>query len=107
MTTTRETATLHIHVCAQRRGYNVTFSTEAQALIFLAVRVSTHNWWELNTENGGPGSVPATWTQLLDYLYPVCEHGLSADLCHGPNHYMSADEERAMDFQYADAPAGF
>jgi hypothetical protein len=102
-----ETATIHIHICDQRRGYNATFSTEAQALEFLARRGSSHAFWELNTENDGPGSVPATWTQLLDYLYPTCEHGLSLDLCHGPDHYMSASQERAMDFQYADAPAGF
>jgi hypothetical protein len=33
---------------------------------------------------------------LLDFLYPSCEHGLSADLCMGPNHYPTADQERAM-----------
>lgn len=87
-----ETATLHVHICAQRRGYNVTFSTEAQALDYLTARQSTHAWSEI----GENGSVPTTWTALLDYLYPTCEHGMSANLCHGPDHFMSRDQEMAM-----------
>ena len=111
-TTGTETATLHVHICAERRGYNVTFSTEDQALAFLAPKASTHTWWELGADGQPEGqdnapSIPATWTRLLEFLYPVCEHGLSADLCYGPNHYMTADQERAMDWQYADAPSGF
>lgn len=97
-----QTATLQIHICAARRGYRVTFSTQAQAIAFLSARTKTHAWDELEG-----GSVPAEWTELLDYLYPLCEHGLSLNLCNGPNHYMTADEEQAMDFQYADAPSGF
>lgn len=102
-----ETATIHVHVCKQRRGYNVTFSTQDQLVDFLSARSSTHAWWELNTENGGPGSVPVTWTRALEFLYPVCEHGLSLELCYGPDHYMSADQERAMGWEYSDAPRGF
>ena len=103
-----ETATLHIHICDQRRGYNVTFATEDQAIAFLAPRQSTHTWWELGAEDHSPvRSVPVTWTKLLDFLYPTCEHGLSLDLCHGPTHYMSAAEEQAMGWDYSDAPSGF
>lgn len=103
-----ETASLMIHICDQRRGYKVTFSTEEQAITFLTPKTSTHTWWEIGAgDHTGTGSVPATWTELLDFLYPICEHGLSLDLCNGPNHYMTADEERAMDFQYSDAPSGF
>jgi len=25
--------------------------------------------------------------ELSEYLYPTCEHGLSASLCYGPGHY--------------------
>jgi len=107
MTTQIETASLMIHICADRRGYKVTFSNEDQAISFLKARSSTHAWWELDTEDGGQGSVPVSWTKLLDYLYPLCEHGLSLDLCEGPDHYMTADQERAMNWDYSDAPAGF
>lgn len=96
------TATIQMHICAERRGYLVTFSTEAQALAFLKPRMSTHAWWELEG-----GSVSADWHELLDFLYPTCEHGLSADLCEGPNHYMSAAQEQAMGWDYSDAPSGF
>jgi hypothetical protein len=102
------TATLHVHICSERRGYNVTFSTEDQAIAFLAPKSSTHAWWELTPEDasGVAGSVPASWVKLLDFLYPLCEHGMAGD-CYGPNHFMTAEQEQAMDWQYADAPSGF
>ena len=103
-----ETATLQIHICDQRRSYKATFSTEAQALAFLAPRSTTHAWEEIRHLHGqDAGSVPATWTKLLDFLYPTCEHGLSLDLCAGPDHYMSAAQEQAMGWDYSDAPSGF
>lgn len=102
------TATLLIHICAARRAYKVTFSTEAQAIAFLSARTATHNYEEIrDVFYPGSGSVPTEWTELLDYLYPLCEHQMSADLCHGPDHYMSAAQEAAMDWDYSDAPAGF
>lgn len=93
-----ETATLLIHICDQRRAYRATFSTEEQAIAFLAPRSSTHSWEEIPSAPGdgcGNGSVPVTWYKLLDFLYPLCEHGMSLDLCEGPNHYMTAYEEAA------------
>jgi hypothetical protein len=104
----RETASLLIHICAARRAYKVTFSTQEQAIAFLSARTATHNWDEIpDVFWPGSGSVPADWHELLAYLYPTCEHGMSADLCYGPDHFMSAAQEEAMDWQYADAPAGF
>jgi hypothetical protein len=106
--TNTETATLRIHICAERRSYRATFSTQAQAITFLSARTKTHNWDEIkDVFYPGSGSVPSTWYDLLDYLYPTCEHGMSADLCYGPDHYMSAAQEAAMDWGYSDAPAGF
>lgn len=96
------TATLQIHICAERRGYRATFSNQAQAITFLEARKSTHNWDEIDG-----GSVPAEWADLLDYLYPTCEHGMSQNSCYGPDHFMSAAQEQAMDWGYSDAPAGF
>jgi hypothetical protein len=33
--------------------------------------------------------------ELEAYLYPTCEHGLSLDLCYGPQHYPYDEDERA------------
>jgi hypothetical protein len=103
-----DTAVLDIHICAERRGYRAVFATEDQAIAFLSVRYRTHAWCEVTNLHGpGTGSIPAHWHRLIDYLYPICEHGLSEAYCYGPDHYMSAAQEAACDFQYADAPPGF
>jgi hypothetical protein len=102
------TATLLIHICAARRAYRVTFSSQAQAIAFLEARKATHTWDEIPGLHGeGLGSVPIEWHELINYLYPLCEHGMSLDLCHGPMHFMSAAQEQAMDWAYSDAPSGF
>lgn len=31
---------------------------------------------------------------LAELLYPSCEHGMSAQLCAGPMHFLSYDQER-------------
>jgi hypothetical protein len=87
---------LDIHICAQRRSYRVTFTgpdAEAHALAFLAARTSTHAFAEIDSEpiDFSDGAYPL----LHDFLYPVCEHGLSADLCYGPQHYYFDEEEQA------------
>lgn len=97
-----QTASLMIYICDQRRSYKATFSTEEQALAFLAPRTSTHTWWELGAEDHSDPSVPVTWSKLLDFLYPLCEHQMSLDSCYGPDHFMSADQERMMGWDYMD-----
>ena len=74
--------TLEIGVCDQRRSYLAAFATEDQALAFIGQRQATHAVTE--TEES---QIPASWSRLLDLLYPTCEHGLSASLCDGPGHY--------------------
>lgn len=91
---------LEVAICDQRRSYLVTFSTEDQALDFIARRTpvidvkagiyGNHAWFELPDR-----PIPATCTRLLEVMYPTCEHGLSAALCEGPNHYLTYDQERA------------
>jgi hypothetical protein len=39
--------------------------------------------------------IGAQYTRLAEALYPLCEHGMSADLCEGPNHYPTYEQERA------------
>jgi hypothetical protein len=85
-------AVLDIHICDQRRSYKATFATEAQALTFLKARTSTHAFRELEG-----GSIPITWSDLYDFLYPLCEHNLPGD-CYGPQHYYVTDEERAAGY---------
>lgn len=66
----------------QGHNYTVTFSTEDQALAYIAPRLSTSVIAEREDSR-----IPKDWTRLLKLLYPTCEHGLSADLCYGPGHY--------------------
>jgi hypothetical protein len=91
---------LEIAICDQRRSYFVTFATEDQAIDFLARRTPTaidiktgtygnHAWFELENE-----PIPATCTRLLEVIYPTCSHGMSAELCEGPEHFLSAAQER-------------
>lgn len=88
---------LESYICDQQRSYRVGFSTEEQAEKFISDRRHTHVIREIETE-----PIPATWGKLLDALYPLCEHQMSLQFCHGPGHFMSDEQERAMDWQYAD-----
>jgi hypothetical protein len=85
-----DTVALEIHICAQRRSYIARFATQAQALTFLQDRSSTHAFFEIEAE-----PIPADWTDLYNFLYPLCEHNMSAP-CYGPQHYYLDDEERAF-----------
>ena len=96
------TATLQIHICDQRRSYLATFSTEEQAVAFIIRKSTGHAFFEVDEH-----PLPQDWTELLETLYPTCEHGMSESSCYGPDHFMSAAQEQAMGWQYADAPAGF
>jgi hypothetical protein len=33
---------------------------------------------------------------MTELFFPTCEHGMSAQLCSGPQHFMSYEQERAM-----------
>jgi hypothetical protein len=81
---------LEIHICDQRRSYLARFATEDQALAFVQDRGDTHAFQELETE-----PVPQHHTQLLAWLYPECEHGLSQSNCYGSQHYYYDEEEQA------------
>jgi hypothetical protein len=83
--------TLEVHICDQRRSYIARFSTEAQALDFVKSRNTTHAFHEVEAEPLGYATCP----MLLDWLYPQCEHGLSASNCYGPQHYYFDEEEQA------------
>jgi hypothetical protein len=96
----------YIQQGTESRARRVGFSTEPQALAYLRRFVGAAHVYEAAVDNHDKGSsyadIPQDWTLVWDLVHPLCEHGLSLDLCHGPQHYMSADQERAMDFQYAD-----
>ena len=70
------------HICAQGRSYEVTFTDEDQAIAWMRERSSTHAFHEIEEK-----PLPDTAAKLLDFLYPTCDHGLSASLCAGPGHY--------------------
>jgi hypothetical protein len=78
--------TLDIHICAERRGYRVTWegrNIEARVIAFLDSRRSTHAFHEVEDAwvNGW------IYPELFDYMYPQCEHGMLLTLCYGPGHY--------------------
>jgi hypothetical protein len=86
---------LEVHICDQRRSYTARFATEAQAMTFISDRPKNHVFSEVADEM----FEPATFPNLYAMLYPTCEHGLSADLCEGPQHYgYDEDERRAYGF---------
>jgi hypothetical protein len=86
------TVQIMLHICQDRRGYRVTWSGRPQdvtsrVIAFLDARKSTHAWDVLE--------LPAGLDTLTEWLYPLCEHGMSLDLCAGPQHYPYDDEEAA------------
>lgn len=85
MDTTATAIRFEVHICAERRSYFVTFSTEAQALAYLTPRGATHASWPATEADAE--RVMDTWPLMADKLWPTCEHGLSASLCAGPGHY--------------------
>lgn len=94
------TAVLEVHICRDRRSYRATFENEQAAVAFIERRSSTHAFAAI-------GDIPAGWEALAEALWPTCEHGMSLSSCYGPDHFMSAAQEAAMDWQYSDAPSGF
>jgi hypothetical protein len=88
---------LEAHHCANRHTYLVRFEgpdAEAWAIAWATARRSTHVIsLPLDPETDLPAefddkAFPALW----DYLHPLCEHRMSADLCYGPAHYCSPEE---------------
>lgn len=92
-------AALLVHICDQRRAYVARFSTEQQAVAFIARKSSTHAIDAIHAPEG--------WNALIEALDPTCEHGMSQSSCYGPDHFMSAAQEQAMGWDYSDAPSGF
>ena len=63
-------------------------AAEAAAIAFLR----RHTAWDLGQKDYRVISdvqidSEDTGDALMDYLFPTCEHGLSAHLCAGPEHY--------------------
>lgn len=77
---------LESHNCAAGLSYTVTFEgdqAEARAIKFIDGRSRTHLFREIEEAPVDYGKYP----QLLEKLYPRCEHNLSYWLCAGPGHY--------------------
>lgn len=84
---------IEAYTCANRHTYRVVFTgpeAEQRALSFITERRSTHAFGELESHK-----IPDTASELLAYLYPECEHGMSLDNCYGPQHYYFDEEEQA------------
>lgn len=84
------------------RTYPVSFYGEAaedNALAFIARRTDL-TFFE--AEGDEPHQVGDEFTRLLAVLYPTCEHGMSADLCMGPEHYGTAEMDYMTDYYNGD-----
>lgn len=64
---------------------------QTRAIDYVRSRLRTHVVAELPEEPNDLSAYP----ELTDLLYPTCEHGLSAELCWGPEHYPTRDQEMA------------
>ena len=111
MTNFTDTLTLIVHICAQRRSYSVTFPAGGDAIAAQFIRdrreggvralaetlapITGGGWaiGEDDSDEAGHADL-ALWPQLTELLYPECEHGMSLANCFGPDHFMSAAQER-------------
>ena len=82
----------------ERRNAGVDVLDHARVNLEEVVFDSQVNWPEDIVATTFPATGPLTPDQLrlMSYLYPQCEHGMSADLCMGPGHFMSREQEMAM-----------
>lgn len=96
----------YIQASGAERARRVGFSTEPQALAYLRRFSGIAHIYEAAVDNHDKGTayadIPAEWTLVWDLLYPLCEHGMSLTSCYGPDHFMSAAQEQAMDWQFDD-----
>ena len=81
---------LDLHLCTERRSFAAivapTTAAHAAAARYLAGRLDRLAIEEIAGYSEGP---------LYALLHPQCSHGLSLNLCEGPDHYLTADQERA------------
>jgi hypothetical protein len=99
---------LEVHICDQRRSYTARFDSGDLAVAFMRRKVDeahtagyAYGNYSINEMEDQPvapviGPVTPDVLRLLAELYPTCEHGMSLELCSGPEHFLSAEQERAM-----------
>lgn len=92
---------LEMHICDQRRSYLVTFYRECDAVAYIRRHQEANEALaDAGVFSGGyawspveDSPIPDRWDALYHMLAPTCEHGMSADLCMGPDHYPSREWE--------------
>ncbi len=93
-----DTLVFEMHICRERRGFQVTFTgpeASKNAIAYFtrkgAERDAENPWgkyaWFL--DESFQGEIDA---ELSNFLWPSCEHGLSLALCAGPGHYPADNE---------------
>lgn len=101
---------VEIHICDERRSYFVTFEgpdADDRAVAFMEDRMpggayatgtyGNHAFF-IDEVPDPDGLVYGNFPKVIDFLYPTCEHGLSASLCMGPQHYPSYEQEMRGEF---------
>ena len=93
---------LTVHHCSNGTTYQVAFTgptADATAAEFVTRKRSTSTVRFADTM----GDVSPIHFPLTDAaMNPLCEHGMTLQNCYGPDHYMSAAQEMAMGWEYAD-----
>lgn len=86
---------LYVQNCTTNVHYRTIFQgdkAESRAISFIESRKMTHVIYE---DEEFP--ISPSFRDLLDKLYPTCEHGMSLSLCMGPEHYPTREQEMMME----------
>ena len=88
--------TLEAFAKARHACIAITFATEDAALAFMDRTQYGTGATLFITGEDHDNPIPAEYTRLIERIHPTCEHGMNAHNCYGPDHFMSAEQERAM-----------
>lgn len=72
------------------QGTRVTFTDDTLAAAYIARKQHL-------VLDADPATDWDTFPKAFSALFPLCEHQMSLSNCYGPDHYMSAEQERALE----------
>lgn len=94
---TTDAITVEVSADGGWRTYLATFEgpdADTRAAAYITARSHSHSFAEMPTRPFSANAFP----KVTALLYPTCDHGMSADNCHGFDHFMSRDQEIALGF---------
>lgn len=69
---------------------------DAAAAAWFRRATEYHGYRDYHTATVDEAASTALGTAMAEFLFPTCEHGMSAALCMGPDHYPSREQEMQM-----------